>query len=65
MTPHFVSWSCPSCDQEFKDTECVSDGRYCASPHRYMEGITLSGRDIVLEDLREKCIYNHYYEKNP
>jgi hypothetical protein len=64
MTPHFVSWPCPMCDSDFKKTECVSDGEYCASPNKYVEG-DVKGRDIILEDLREKCVYNLHYEKNP
>jgi len=59
MSPHFVSWPCPSCDEEFKLSECVSSGRYCASPHKYVAGVAVKGRDIILEDLREKCIYEN------
>jgi hypothetical protein len=65
MTPRFVSWPCPACDSEFKAKECVSDGKYCASPHKYQQGITFKGREIILEDLREMCLYNIYYKKEP
>lgn len=65
MTPHFVSWPCPACDDEFKKKECVSNGKYCASPHKFQKGQTSKGRDIILEDLRELCLYNLYYKKQP
>jgi hypothetical protein len=64
MTPHFFSWPCPSCDSEFKKRECVSDGKYCASSHKYTEGVNMAGREIILEDLRQKCIYDLYYKKD-
>jgi hypothetical protein len=28
MTPHFVTWNCPQCDEDFKAKECYSDGQY-------------------------------------
>lgn len=65
MTPHFVNWPCTMCDESFKSSECVSGGQYCASPHKWIDNQAVKGRDILMEDIREKCIYNLYYEKNP
>jgi hypothetical protein len=28
MTPHFVSWKCTECDDQFKQSECIGDGNY-------------------------------------
>ena len=48
--PHIVTWSCTSCDSEFKQNECVSNGKYCAMNHQQSEYI--KGKDIIMEDLR-------------
>jgi len=52
--PHIVTWACTSCDSEFKKKECLSNGRYCAMNHK---GTYIQGKDILMEDLREKCLY--------
>jgi hypothetical protein len=28
-----VSWACPHCDSEFKEKNCIADGKYCAMQH--------------------------------
>lgn len=57
MTPHFVSWKCTECDADFKRNECFADGKYCAVIH---DTIKLPGREILLEDLRQRCIYQKH-----
>ena len=52
--PKFVTWACPYCDSDYKRKECVSDGKYCAMNHR---GTNVQGKDIIMEDLREYCLY--------
>lgn len=61
MTPHFVTWKCPQCEEEFKKKECYGDGEYCAIMHPEAK---ISGQEIIQEDLRQYCIYKKYYEKN-
>lgn len=61
MTPHFVSTSCTDCHQTFKETECYGNGKYCAIMH---DKIKLEGKEILHEDLRQKCIYELTYESN-
>jgi hypothetical protein len=58
MTPHFVTWGCPDCEEAFKKTECFGDGKYCAILHN---SISMNGKEIIMEDLRQQCIY----KKNP
>jgi hypothetical protein len=58
MTPHYVFWKCPFCEQQTLDNDCFSGGRYCAVDSSNEK---IKGRDIILEDLRQKCIYNTYY----
>lgn len=61
FSPQFVTWSCTSCDSDFKRRECVSDGQYCAMNH---QGQYVQGRDIILEDLREYCLYQKLSKEN-
>ncbi len=51
-----MTWACTSCDAEFKRKECLSNGRYCAMNHK---GTYIQGKDILLEDLRQKCLYDN------
>jgi hypothetical protein len=54
FTPHFRFWQCPECDKSFIDKNCFGNGKYCAWDSNHPN---LSGRDIILEDLRQRCIY--------
>ncbi len=54
FTPRIVTWSCTSCDADFKKKECLSNGRYCAMNHK---GTYVQGKDILIEDLRQKCLH--------
>jgi len=62
MTPHFVFWKCPLCEESFMRENCYAHGKYCAVEEKD-ESYKVSGRDIINEDLRQKCIYNKYYDK--
>ena len=62
FTPHYVTWACPSCDQDFKKKDCISNGRYCAMNHRGSQYV--NGKDILMEDLREYCLYKTLKAKN-
>ena len=56
IKPRFVIWTCPgSCDSNMKAESCFSDGKYCAFER---SNLRLKGREILLEDLREKCIFD-------
>ena len=56
--PHYLFTNCYSCEyQRYKiaDLNCLSGGRYCAEdPDK--EG-SLTGRDVVLEELRQICLF--------
>eukprot|EP00349_Pseudokeronopsis_sp_Brazil_P003896 CAMPEP_0202962858 /NCGR_PEP_ID=MMETSP1396-20130829/6901_1 /ASSEMBLY_ACC=CAM_ASM_000872 /TAXON_ID= /ORGANISM="Pseudokeronopsis sp., Strain Brazil" /LENGTH=140 /DNA_ID=CAMNT_0049683673 /DNA_START=486 /DNA_END=908 /DNA_ORIENTATION=+ len=62
MTPHFVFWKCPYCDDDFLLRNCYGQGRYCAVEEKD-DAFKLDGTEIVQEDLRQKCIYDQYYNK--
>ena len=55
FSPRIVSWSCKYCDADYKNSECLSDGKYCAGQHK--ETGYIRGREILFEDLRQKCIF--------
>ena len=59
--PKIVTYSCVFCDKELKEKECVSNGRYCAMNH---QGPYIRGQDILMEDLREHCLYTLLDKKN-
>lgn len=54
MTPRYFSWNCEFCDKEITDNDCFSNGKYCAIDETNDK---ISGRDIMHENLRQKCIY--------
>lgn len=60
MTPHFVYWECMNCGEDFIEANCFAGGRYCATDH----GNKLKGKEIILENLRQKCIHKQVYAEN-
>ena len=60
MTPRFVFWKCLDCDQDFLDWNCYGGGKYCAMD---WGNARLSGQEIVMEDLRQMCIYRYAYNE--
>ena len=53
VTPRFVHYACPpGCAEDFKKSECLSDGKYCAPNHIKDDFNRVDGKDIVYEDLR-------------
>lgn len=53
-TPRYFSWACVNCDASIVDTDCFCDGKYCAIDEN---NLRVTGRDILHENLRQKCIY--------
>ena len=58
MTPHYVLWY--ATERQANDftephEDCVSGGRYCAPDPD--DDQPLTGRHVVMEDLRELCVY--------
>ncbi|OMJ84893.1 hypothetical protein SteCoe_13875 [Stentor coeruleus] len=64
MTPHYVLWYSVERSKEGFITEhkdCLSGGRYCA-PDPDLDNGPRTGREIVLENLRQICLYNYLTE---
>lgn len=62
FTPHPVLWYCLQCERRGfvgtdTDPNCVSSGRHC-SPDPDAGG-PLNGSQVLLEDLRQLCLFNH------
>lgn len=55
--PHYVSHHSAIYDEnrEVNQEHCLANGKYCTAP-RYDLGV-VSGKHILLEDLRQKCVY--------
>ena len=55
MTPHYVTFDCRDCDEEYKKKECFDNGRFCALNHK---NVKMNGQEIIKEDIRQACVYN-------
>lgn len=63
FVPHYKVRACDKMglfSKEDCDRACIHGGRYCAVDHvAYPLNETVSGRDIVLENKRQLCIYDY------
>lgn len=59
FTPHYITWYCPRTYLESKQckSQCINNGRYCAPDPEQDFDIGYDGKDVVLENLRELCVY--------
>jgi len=65
FTPGIITYDCNKigCNQKFKNKNCVSDGKYCSIAAEMNEKelkAGVSGREQVMEDLREYCVYDTF-----
>lgn len=58
FSPHYISYKSLEYNENSKNSipNCIGKGLYCALP-RYDLGV-FDGRDIIIEDIRQKCIFN-------
>ena len=59
--PRYVFWECTNCDATYLDKDCFGGGRYCAVES---SNANIKGRDIVLEDVRQLCLWENLSAKN-
>lgn len=59
MTPHYHFDNCPSCSEADRKAHCYGNGKYCSKD---MTHPSLSGREIINEDIRQICLYKKYYQ---
>ncbi|CAN1288896.1 Vacuolar-sorting receptor 3 [Linum perenne] len=59
FTPHYITWYCPiafTMSRQCK-SQCINYGRYCAPDPEQDFSIGYDGKDVVLENLRQLCVF--------
>ncbi|KAJ7946157.1 Vacuolar-sorting receptor 1 [Quillaja saponaria] len=59
FTPHYITWYCPHAFTISKQckSQCINHGRYCAPDPEQDFSTGYEGRDVVLENLRQLCVF--------
>ena len=60
-TPRYFSWNCETCDSTITETDCLCGGKYCALDEN---NLSVKGKTILMENLRQKCIYKNAQSKS-
>ncbi|GFP88634.1 vacuolar-sorting receptor 3 [Phtheirospermum japonicum] len=59
FTPHYITWYCPQAftlSRQCK-SQCLNHGRYCAPDPEEDFSSGYNGKDVVLENLRQLCVF--------
>ncbi|CAK9180848.1 unnamed protein product [Ilex paraguariensis] len=59
FTPHYITWYCPQAFTVSKQckSQCINHGRYCAPDPEQDFNKGYEGKDVVLENLRQLCVF--------
>ncbi|ERN10922.1 hypothetical protein AMTR_s00164p00059220 [Amborella trichopoda] len=59
FTPHYITWYCPQAFTVSKQckSQCINHGRYCAPDPEQDFSQGYDGRDVVIENLRQLCVF--------
>ncbi|KAF5183208.1 Vacuolar-sorting receptor [Thalictrum thalictroides] len=59
FTPHYITWYCPQAFTVSKQckSQCINHGRYCAPDPEQDFSSGYEGKDVVVENLRQLCVY--------
>ncbi|KAK4491149.1 hypothetical protein RD792_001873 [Penstemon davidsonii] len=59
FTPHYITWYCPHAFTISKQckSQCINHGRYCAPDPEQDFSTGYEGKDVVLENLRQLCVF--------
>ncbi|CAI9764430.1 unnamed protein product [Fraxinus pennsylvanica] len=59
FTPHCITWYCPQAFTISKQckSQCINHGRYCAPDPEQDFSSGYDGKDVVLENLRQLCVF--------
>ncbi|KAF6135701.1 hypothetical protein GIB67_028272 [Kingdonia uniflora] len=59
FTPHYITWYCPQAFTISKQckSQCINYGRYCAPDPEQDFSQGYEGKDVVIENLRQLCVY--------
>lgn len=59
FTPHYITWYCP--EEYISSTkcrsQCINHGRYCAPDPEQDFSKGYEGKDVVIQNLRQACLY--------
>ncbi|KAF3781160.1 Vacuolar-sorting receptor 3 [Nymphaea thermarum] len=59
FTPHYITWYCPKAFTVSKQckSQCINHGRYCAPDPEQDFTQGYNGKDVVIENLRQLCVF--------
>ncbi|KAI4318764.1 hypothetical protein MLD38_032433 [Melastoma candidum] len=59
FTPHYITWYCPQAFVLSKQckSQCINHGRYCAPDPEQDFSSGYDGKDVVIENLRQLCVF--------
>jgi len=59
FTPHYITWYCPQAFVISKQckSQCINHGRYCAPDPEQDFSTGYEGKDVVVENLRQLCVF--------
>ncbi|XP_047337470.1 vacuolar-sorting receptor 3-like [Impatiens glandulifera] len=59
FTPHYITWYCPQAFTISKQckSQCINHGRYCAPDPEQDFSKGYEGKDVVIENLRQLCVF--------
>ncbi|PKA49793.1 Vacuolar-sorting receptor 3 [Apostasia shenzhenica] len=59
FTPHYITWYCPEAFIVSKQckSQCINHGRYCAPDPEQDFSTGYDGKDVVIENLRQLCVF--------
>ncbi|KAL8102081.1 hypothetical protein AgCh_026823 [Apium graveolens] len=59
FTPHYITWYCPEAFTLSKQckSQCINHGRYCAPDPDQDFSKGYDGKDVVVQNLRQACLY--------
>ncbi|XP_031480119.1 vacuolar-sorting receptor 3-like isoform X2 [Nymphaea colorata] len=59
FTPHYITWYCPKAFVLSKQckSQCINHGRYCAPDPEQDFSRGYNGKDVVIENLRQLCVF--------
>jgi len=59
FTPHYITWYCPEAFVLSKQckSQCINHGRYCAPDPEQDFTRGYDGRDVVIQNLRQICLF--------
>ncbi|KAL9242113.1 hypothetical protein vseg_016146 [Gypsophila vaccaria] len=59
FTPHYITWYCPEAFTVSKQckSQCINHGRYCAPDPEQDFSRGYEGKDVVVENLRQLCVF--------